>query len=253
MYPGDSKYGTGNLKRHLIICKRRNTRDIGQLLLESRSGSLGSRRPEFDADVFRQLLALCVVKHDLPFQFTEYDGVKDMFAYLNSDVKFFSRKTTKSDILKLYMREKKKLTETLQSFWGKIAFTSDCWTSLNTDGYISLTAHYIDKNWSLRKRILNFSFMPPPHTGAVLAEKILMLFKNWGGDRKVMCLTLDNATSNDTCVDMLKCQLKLLCDGSYFHVRCCAHILNLIVKEGLRDVDEAVGKVRECVKYCKGS
>jgi len=35
MYPGDSKYGTGNLKRHLGICKRRNTRDIGQLLLES--------------------------------------------------------------------------------------------------------------------------------------------------------------------------------------------------------------------------
>ena len=36
-------------------------------------------------------------------------------------------------------------------------------------------------------------------------------------------------------------------------VRCCAHVLNLIVKEGLKDVDEAVYKVRECVKYCKGS
>ena len=68
-----------------------------------------------------------------------------------------------------------------------------------------------------------------------------------------MSLTLDNAYSNDVCVDMMKVQLKLLCDGAYFHVCCCAHILNLIVKEGLKDVDEAVSKVRECVKYCKGS
>ena len=54
-------------------------------------------------------------------------------------------------------------------------------------------------------------------------------------------------------VYMMKLQLKLLCNGDYFHVRCCANILNLIVKEGLKDVDDVVSKVRECVKYCKGS
>jgi len=52
---------------------------------------------------------------------------------------------------------------------------------------------------------------------------------------------------------MLKSQPKLLFDGEYFHVRCCAHILNLIVKEGLKDRDEIGVKVRECAKYCKGS
>ncbi|KAJ8430813.1 hypothetical protein Cgig2_006562 [Carnegiea gigantea] len=82
-YPGDSRYGTDNLKRHLGNCKRRNVRDIGQLLLESRSGSLGSRRPEFDSNEFHHLLATCLVKHELPFQFVEYDGVRDMLAYLN--------------------------------------------------------------------------------------------------------------------------------------------------------------------------
>ena len=74
--------------------------------------------------------------------------------------------------------------------------------------------------------------MPPAYSRTVLTEKILMLFKDWGIDRKMMCLTLDNATLNDTSVDMLKSQLQLLCDGSYFHVHCCAHILNLIVKKG---------------------
>ena len=116
-----------------------------------------------------------------------------------------------------------------------------------------MTAHYIDRNWTLRKNILNFSLLPPPHNGVSIAEKILLLLKDWGIDKKGMCSTIDNASSNDVCIDMLKSQLRHLCDGDYFHVRCCAHVLNLIVKEGLKDVDEAVSKVRECVKYCKGS
>ena len=253
LYPGDSKYGTRNLKRHLGNCKRRNFRDIGQLLLESRSGTLGSRRVVFDPNEFRQLLALCVVKHELPFQFVEYDSLRVMLLYLNPDVKCVSRNTTGNDVVKLYAKEMENLKLFLESFPGRIAFTSDCWTSLNTDGFISLTAHYIDAKWVLHKRVLNFSFMPPPHNGVALAEKLLLLLKDWGVDKKVMSLTVDNASSNDLCVDMMKVQLKLLCDGDYFHVRCCAHILNLIVKEGLKDVDDAVSKIRECVKYCKGS
>ena len=48
VYLGDSKYETEDLKRHLDHCKDRNFKDIGQLLLDCRSGSLGSRRSEFD-------------------------------------------------------------------------------------------------------------------------------------------------------------------------------------------------------------
>ena len=79
-YSRDSKNGTENLKRHLVNCKRRNFRDNGQLLLDSRSSYLGSRQSEFDCNEFRKLLASCVVKHELPFQFVEYDGVIDLFA-----------------------------------------------------------------------------------------------------------------------------------------------------------------------------
>ena len=43
----------------------------------------------------------------------------------------------------------------------------------------------------------------------------------------------------------------LLCDGDYFHVRCGAHILNLIVQSGLKVVDNYVIKVREMVKYVR--
>jgi hypothetical protein len=34
---------------------------------------------------------------------------------------------------------------------GRICLTSDLWTSLTTDGYMCLTAHFIDKNWVLTR------------------------------------------------------------------------------------------------------
>ncbi|KAF7802447.1 zinc finger BED domain-containing protein RICESLEEPER 2-like [Senna tora] len=45
----------------------------------------------------------------------------------------------------------------------------------------------------------------------------------------------------------------LLCDGDYFHIRCSAHILNLIVQEGLKVASDALHKIRESVKYVKAS
>ena len=70
-------------------------------------------------------------------------------------------------------------------------------------------------------------------------------------------ITLDNASNNDSFVEMLKCQLNttdsLLCVGEHFHICCCAHVLNLIVQDGLKEIDEAVNKVRESINYVRSS
>ena len=68
VYLADSKYGIGNMKRHIHSCPRRDTRDIGQSLL-STDGSILSGR--FNSDEFRKLVVAIVIMHDLPFQFIE--------------------------------------------------------------------------------------------------------------------------------------------------------------------------------------
>lgn len=99
--------------------------------------------------------------------------------------------------------------------------------------------------------------MPPPHAGVELVATIFNCLKEWGIDRKVFSLTLDNAYTNDNMQGILKSHLhlqsSLICDGEFFHVHCCAHILNLIVQEGLKAINEALFKIRESVKYVKAS
>ena len=97
--------------------------------------------------------------------------------------------------------------------------------------------------------------MEPPHFGFELTKMVYDCLKDWGIDRKVFSLTLDNASANDNMQDILKEKLflqdSLLCDGQFFHVRCCAHILNLIVQESLKVVGGALDKIRENIKYVK--
>ncbi|KAG5562769.1 hypothetical protein RHGRI_005483 [Rhododendron griersonianum] len=145
---------------------------------------------------------------------------------------------------------------TLRSLPGRVCLTFDLWTSIATNGYMSLTAHFIDANWVLHMRFLNFSYMPPPHSGVALKEKVYDLLGKWGIENKLFSFTLDNASANDVLVDLLKNHLNLnsaLVDkGSCFHNCCYVHILNLVVQVGLKEID-VVDKIRECVKNMKGS
>jgi hypothetical protein len=74
----------------------------------------------------------------------------------------------------------------------------------------------------------------------------------WNIDTKVSTITLDNCSTNDAMVDKIKEKLNLntlLRDGSLLHMRCVAHILNLIVKDGLEVVKDGIERIRDSVAY----
>ena len=88
-------------------------------------------------------------------------------------------------------------------------------------------------------------------------KKKIALLLDWGIDRKIFSITLDNASANEVLqkklCEQLKLQNSLICNGDYFHVRCSAHVLNIIVQEGLRVGSDALNKIRESIKYVRGS
>jgi len=158
-------------------------------------------------------------------------------------------------VLKIYESEKQKLRKILNDFPGRVCLTTDLWKAITIEGYLCLTAHYIDVEWNLQAKILAFTAFPPPHSGIAIAMKLVELLKEWGLEKKVFCLTVHNASSNDSMQSIMKRQMHkdLVCGGEFFHVRCSTHILNLIVQDGLAVIGGALQKIRESVKFVRGS
>ena len=77
---------------------------------------------------------------------------------------------------------------------------------------------------------------------------------SWGIHRNVSTLTVDNCSTNDAMIDLLIVTLKysLLVGGKLLHMRCIAHILNLIVKDGLDVIRESIEIIRASVAYWTG-
>nr|KJB16340.1 hypothetical protein B456_002G224400 [Gossypium raimondii] len=74
---------------------------------------------------------------------------------------------------------------------------------------------------------------------------------------KVCSIFVENASYNDAVVTILKDSLsfhkRLPLNGKLFHVRCCAHILSLLVHDGHSKIEDVIDNVRECVKHIKAS
>ena len=88
----------------------------------------------------------------------------------------------------------------------------------------------------------------------ILGKAWLNAWLNGGMDR-VMAVTVDNASNNDGGVGYLRRQQNKtasnISKGKYIHMRCAAHILNLIVQDGLKEVDISLKRVRAAVRYIR--
>ena len=170
--------------------------------------------------------------------------------------KNISRYTAARDVLMYYAKERDRVKEELAKALDLICLTSDNWNSEHTnDEYICITAHWVDKDWKLQKRIIRFRALFPSYDGLNIADELVLCLSQWGIDKKIFSITLDNASYNDVMVSCLKNRFHanraILCDGVFFQVRCCAHILNLIVKAGLELADDVVCKIRNGIRYIK--
>ncbi|KAL0377461.1 UNVERIFIED_CONTAM: putative AC transposase [Sesamum radiatum] len=118
-----------------------------------------------------------------------------------------------------------------------------------------LTAHFIDDDWNLHKRILNFCPIIG-HKSEEVGKGVEKCLLDWGIDR-VFSITVDNASSNDGAIAYLKKKFdnwgQNILGGRYVHMRCMAHIVNLVVQDGLKGKDEheAISRIRGAIRYIR--
>lgn len=124
-----------------------------------------------------------------------------------------------------------------------------------SDAYICV---YLYLNFEISHifNLCRFAYVPAPHTAEVLSDILVESFMDWNIDRKISSITVDNCSTNDAMLTQLLDKLPrkdLPLNGEVLHMRCCAHILNLIVKDGLEIINDAIERIRDSVMYWTAS
>ncbi|KAL1179479.1 hypothetical protein V6Z11_A03G162800 [Gossypium hirsutum] len=196
-----------------------------------------------------------IVIDELPFKFVESEGFTKFMFVACPRFHIPSRTTMTRDAYQLYLDEKVKIKQLLRSSCSRVYLTTDTWTSLQRVNYLCITAHFIDNDWKLNKKILNFCPISS-HKGESIGMVIEKCLLNWGID-KLFTVTVDNASSNDVAIGYLRKKFNprggLVQNGKYLHMRCMARIVNLIVVEGLKEMNKSVECVRGAVRYVRQS
>lgn len=118
-----------------------------------------------------------------------------------------------------------------------------------------ITVHYIDPLWQLKKLIIGFKHITD-HKGQTIANVLLECLSEWG-IINVFCITVDNATANSSALRKFQSSFVLgsdhafVLDGEFLHLRCSAHIINLIVKDVMAEIDHNVVAIRNAVSYVR--
>ena len=205
----------------------------------------------------RKAISHWVLMHEHPFSIVEEEGFNFIMRITNPQFEHITRKALKNDCMVINENEKRKLKALLKGM-NKISLTTDLWKSGSQKiEYMVITGHFIDSNWKLHKRVLSFVHIPPPRRGVDIADELYKCIKEWGIENKVHSVTVDNVEYNDSCLRILLDNFsktrKIVYGRKIFHVRCCAHILNLLVQEGLQEILQIIDNVRESIKFLNQS
>ena len=125
--------------------------------------------------------------------------------------------------MKLYLCEKTSLKTYFHKLKSRVVVTTDTWSIQNLN-YLCLIAHFIDDDWKLHKRIINFVVMPS-YKGKDIRKMVEKCIYEWGIEKKVSTITVNNTSLNDVAISFLKEKLS--------RDKLSTHILNLIVRDGL--------------------
>lgn len=109
--------------------------------------------------------------------------------------------------------------------------TTDGWSSMAQNSYISLTAHIINNEWLPKSFTLATQEMEERHTAVNLAEKLISILDDWEINGKVSTVITDNAKNVVNAVKLLPLNI----DNENMDVTCAAHSLQLAISIALKD------------------
>lgn len=198
------------------------------------SSYLGGRRLVFNDLQFKDNFTDWVIDLDLTFRQATHQRTHEMFAKYMEDVAKILPKSPFT--LGSWIKEKWEgdvgrrvwLREKLHSATSKIHISMDAWTSEEGTSYLAIVAHFLDEHHKLQTALLDLPPLKGPHSGENMARALSIVIDFYNISTVLGFFMMDNASSNDTCIQELSKQYPAIHPQS--RLRCVGHMLNLIVK-----------------------
>ncbi|CAL5039467.1 unnamed protein product [Urochloa decumbens] len=178
-----------------------------------------------------------------------------MINYCQPSFKAVGRLSVRADCILVYEEEKLMLSDQFTKLRSHVSLTADLWSSNQNLGYLGVTAHFINEEFELKKKIIAFKQTSFPHTSYAVQDGITSCLMEWELVDKMFTLTLDNASVNTKATKNMRDALgdQMFFGGENLHVRCAAHVLNIMVQAGLKVIPRAVGSIRDIIKVVTSS
>ncbi|GKD09383.1 zinc finger BED domain-containing protein RICESLEEPER 2-like protein [Tanacetum coccineum] len=192
----------------------------------------------YNPDYLREQFAGLVIQRGLPFNHFDHEQTTRVFQNtMQPRYTHVSRSTLKRDAMKLWVAAKQATIDGFANLNTRVNLTTDVWSAPHNlpGSYMCVTAHWIEPStWQMMKRVISFEEFPSPHTGTNLKYMLEKVFVIYGLQEKIMSITLDNASNNTSAMEKLILKYNPPMAGRFYHSRCVAHIINLVVQAGLK-------------------
>ncbi|XP_073995761.1 E3 SUMO-protein ligase ZBED1-like [Rhodnius prolixus] len=198
--------------------------------------------PSKSKEIDEQLLKM-IVKEYHPFSIVEDQEFRKLIKLLCPSYNVPSRKYISNSLLPMiYKREESKLKSKFNEV-NAVCLTTDCWTSVNNESFIAITAHYIDQNTNLQTHLLKCTSYSERHTANNLASHLQSTVQEWELTNKVTAVVTDNGANIVSAVKQC----------NWRHISCFAHSMNLVVHSGIAEIRVTTDKIKALVEYFKRS
>jgi hypothetical protein len=239
---------TSNMKYHLAT-KHHMQKEMEEVKRTPQPSVLAMLKQRSIAEshlLLERNLLQWIVREHMPFTTVETASFRQIFADIpHIELPITSRDTLKRRIDTEFETHRDLLKKDLATTCQSISLTLDAWTSKNHKAILGVIGHWLTEDFEYRERVLEFREIIGVHSGENMAEMVADVLKELDIERKLLTITGDNASNNETMVSDLFCRLqekfsKESCTpdspisrfgGLDSYVRCLAHVLNLIVSE----------------------
>nr|GLL22750.1 zinc finger BED domain-containing protein RICESLEEPER 1-like [Ipomoea trifida] len=152
---------------------------------------------KFEQERSRLDLARMIMLHGYPMAMVDHVGFKIFVKNLQPFFEFVTNSAIELDCMTIYAKEKQKIYETIHNLHGRISLAAEIWASTDNTRYLCLTAHYIDEDWKLQKKILNFITLDVVNADDLLSEVVIKCLTDWAIDRKLFSMTFDDFSEKE--------------------------------------------------------